>query len=172
MSALQPAPEAPDRPEASRREPDDDSLRRLRRIARIMDDAVEIPLLGVRIGLDPLLGLLPGAGDVLGAAVGGWIVVTAARLGAAPSVVARMLLNVGVDALAGAAPLVGDLFDVAFKANRRNLGILEEHVLDPTATLRRSRVVVWGAVGGVLALLVGLVAAVIWGLTALAGGVG
>lgn len=137
-----------------------------------MDDAVELPLLGVRIGVDPLLGLLPGAGDVLGAAVGGWIVVTAARLGAAPSVVARMLLNVGVDALVGAAPFLGDLFDVAFKANRRNLDILEEHVRDPTATLRRSRAVVWGAVGGVLALLGGLVAAVVWGLTAVAGSSG
>lgn len=167
-AALRPGPEAPDRPEASPAG-DDGALRRLRRVARIMDDAVEIPLLGVRIGLDPVLGLLPGAGDVLGAAVGGWIVVKAARLGAAPSVVARMLLNLGVDALVGAAPLLGDLFDVAFKANRRNLGILEEHVLDPTATLRRSRTVVWGAVGGVLTLLGGLVAAVLWGLTALLG---
>lgn len=144
----------------------EDSLRRLRRIARVMDDAVEIPLLGVRVGLDPLLGLLPGAGDILGAAVGGWIVVTAARLGAAPVVVARMLLNVGVDALAGAAPLLGDVFDIAFKANRRNLDILEEHVRDPTATRRRSRVVVWGTIGGVVALLGGLVAGSVWVLTA------
>ena len=151
----------------------DEALSRLRRVARVMDDAVEIPVLGVRIGLDPILGLVPGAGDIVGAAVGGWIVVTAARLGAAPSVVARMLLNVGVDALAGAAPVLGDLFDVAFKANRRNLRILEEHVRDPVSTLRRSRAVVWGAAGGVLALLAGLVAAVVWGLTALlAAGVG
>lgn len=168
MSPPPPGSEAAGRPEAPP-EGDDGALRRVRRVARLMDDAVEIPFLGVRIGLDPLLGLLPGAGDVLGAAVGGWIVVTAARLGASASVVARMLLNVGVDALSGAVPLLGDLFDVAFKANRRNLDILEEHVLDPTATRRRSRVVVWGAAGGVLAILVGLVAVVAWGLTALAG---
>ena len=144
----------------------EDELRRLRRVARVMDDAVEIPVVGVRVGLDPLLGLLPGAGDILGAAVGSWIVVKAARLGASPVVVARMLLNVGVDALAGAAPLLGDLFDVAFKANRRNLELLEEHVRDPTATRRRSRVVVWGTVGAVFVLLAGLLAALVWGLGA------
>ena len=144
----------------------DDALRGLRRITRIMDDAVEIPVLGVRVGLDPLLGLLPGAGDILAAAVAGWIVVTAARLGAAPVVVARMLLNVAADAVVGTAPLLGDAFDVAFKANRRNLTLLENHVADPTTTRRRSRVVVWGTVGSVVVLLAGLLAALVWGLSA------
>lgn len=137
-------------------------LARLRAVARVMDDAVKIPVLGIRVGLDPVLGLLPGAGDVLGAAVSGWTVVMAARLGASGTVVARMLLNIGVDALVGAVPLLGDLFDVAFKANRRNLRIVEEHVADPHTTRRRSRTVVWGAVGGVLALLVTIALTVTW----------
>ena len=141
----------------------------MRRIARLMDDAVEVPLLGVRVGLDPLLGLLPGAGDLIGAAVGGWIVVTAARLGAAPVVVGRMLLNVAVDALLGSAPLLGDVFDVAFKANRRNFALVEEHLHDPTATRRRSRAVVWATAAGVLVLLAALVAVLVWGLAAAIG---
>jgi hypothetical protein len=72
-----------------------------------------------------------------------------------------------VDALVGAVPVLGDLFDVAFKANSRNLRIMEEHLSEPTRTRRRSRLVVWGAVGGVLALLATLGMLVAWGLETL-----
>ena len=137
-------------------------LARLRRVARVMDAAVEIPVVRVRVGLDALTGLVPGAGDVLGAAVSGWTVVTAARLGASGTVVARMLLNVAVDAVVGALPVAGDLFDVAYKANLRNVRIVEDHLADPGRTRRRSALVVWGAVGGVAALLAGLVLLLVW----------
>ncbi|MGD2071341.1 MAG: DUF4112 domain-containing protein [Gemmatimonadota bacterium] len=142
-------------------------LRSLRIVSRVMDEAVEIPVLRVRVGLDALMGLIPGAGDIAGVAVSGWTVVTAARLGASGTVVARMLLNIAVDALVGAVPVLGDLFDVAFKANSRNLRIMEEHLSEPTRTRRRSRLVVWGAVGGVLALLATLGMLVAWGLETL-----
>lgn len=146
-------------------------LRGLRVVARVMDEAVEIPVLGVRVGLDALLGLVPGAGDVAGMAVSGWTVVTAARLGASGTVVARMLLNIAADALLGAVPVLGDVFDVAFRANSRNLRLVEAHLSDPRRTRRRSRLVVWGAVGGVLALLATLGIAVAWGLQALWGAI-
>lgn len=137
-------------------------LQRLNAVARLMDDAVEVPVLGFRIGLDPLLGLLPGIGDVVGATFSGWMVITAARMGAGPPTIIRMLLNLGLDALLGAVPLLGDLFDVAFKANRRNLRIVQEGMEDPERISRQSRAVVAGAVLGVLGLLAALVGLLGW----------
>lgn len=153
-------------------EASEDDARRLRRlhgVAHLMDDAFKIPILGIRIGLDPLLGFLPGAGDVLGATFSGWMVITAARMGASPTVILRMLLNLGVDALLGAVPLLGDLFDWTFKANRRNLRIVEAHLQDPEANRRQSVLVVAGSVLGVLALLAALAGIVGWVASAVLG---
>jgi hypothetical protein len=136
-----------------------------------MDDVVEVPLLRVRVGLDPLLGLLPGAGDVVAAMVSGWMVISAARMGASWPVVARMLLNMGLDALLGTVPVLGDLFDVAFRANRRNLRLVEAHLLDPETTRRGSLAVLGGAVVGVLGLLAALVALLGWVAAGLSGAV-
>jgi hypothetical protein len=131
-------------------------------VARVMDDAVRIPVLGLRVGLDPLLGLIPGGGDLAAASVSGWIIVSAARVGASPSTLARMLLNLALDVVLGGIPVLGDLFDIGFKANRRNLGILEEQLKDPERARRRSRAVVIGAVVAVAGLLVGLAAFLVW----------
>jgi hypothetical protein len=152
--------------EGARREEDERRIARLGSMARLMDEALEIPFLGVRVGIDPLLGLLPGGGDVAGALVSGWLVITAARVGASGPVVARMLLNVAVDAVLGSVPVLGDVFDLAFRSNRRNLRILEAHLADAAATRRRSQavVVVWGAVGGV----VGLLATLTWAVSRVA----
>jgi hypothetical protein len=141
-----------------------EQLEQIRRIVRIMDDAVAIPGLGLRVGLDPIIGLLPGAGDLLSASVSGWVIVTAARLGASPAVLVRMLGNAGVDALFGAVPFLGDLFDVAFKAHRKNLRLLEAHLADPGETRRRSRFTLMLAAGGASALLAGMAALLAWGL--------
>jgi hypothetical protein len=138
----------------------------IRRLTRLMDEAVKIPGLGIRVGIDPLLGLIPGIGDVAGAAVGGWIIVSAARLGASRAVLVRMLANLGLDALVGAVPFLGDLFDFAFKAHRRNLRLLEAHIADPLETRRRSRRLIGFAVGGVTVLILSLVALVGWVLAA------
>lgn len=104
-----------------------DRLQRLRRVARFMDTAVEVPVIGVRVGLDPLLGLLPVAGDVLAAVISGWILVEARRMGTPWGLIGRMLGNVALDLSVGAVPLVGDLFDVLYRANLRNVALLEEH---------------------------------------------
>ena len=131
-----------------------------------MDEAFKIPILGIRVGLDPILGLLPGAGDVVGATLSGWMVITAARMGASPATLLRMLLNLGLDALAGAVPILGDVFDVVFKANRRNLKIVQEQVLDPEGVHRRSRLVLTVTVAGtglaVLGTLVGMGWLMVW----------
>jgi len=97
---------------------------RLLALAQLMDNAFEIPGLRVRIGLDPLIGLIPAAGDAISAAVSLYIVWEASRLGATRKQVAMMLVNVALDAVIGSVPGLGDVFDVAFKANVRNLAML------------------------------------------------
>jgi hypothetical protein len=133
---------------------------RLVQLVWLLDDAFRIPGTQRRIGLDALLGLLPGGGDVVGAAVSGWIVVESARLGASPRVLARMLGNVALDALVGVVPLLGDLFDFGWKANRRNLTLLERHLTDPHALRRSSRLLVagWAAAAGALVVLLAVAA--------------
>jgi hypothetical protein len=133
-------------------------LDRLRRLARVWDAAIRIPGTPFAIGLDPLLGLVPGAGDALGAGVALWIVLQAARLGAPATTLLRMLANVAIDALIGAVPVAGDVFDFAWKANLRNVDLLERHVADPTGARRASTV--WlTAIGVTLGLvLAGIVA--------------
>ena len=102
-------------------------LRRLSRIARMMDTAFAIPGTNIRFGVDALLGLIPGVGDLVGAAISLAIVNEARLLGVSNAVIAKMLVNIGLDAAVGGVPLLGDAFDVYFKANRRNAQLLLEH---------------------------------------------
>lgn len=101
-------------------------LTRLRVIARLMDSSIGLPGTRFRFGLDSLFGLAPVVGDAAGALVALYIVWEARRLGAPSELVARMMGNVAVDTLSGSIPLVGDLFDAAFKSNTRNIALLEE----------------------------------------------
>ena len=103
-----------------------DPATRARAIARLLDTAFRVPGTDIRFGLDGILGLIPGVGDVAGAALSGYVILTAARAGAPNTLLARMLANVGLDALVGAVPLLGDLFDVAFRANVRNATLLDD----------------------------------------------
>jgi hypothetical protein len=134
-------------------------------VVRVLDDAVRIPGTRFRVGLDPVLGLLPGAGDVLGGLLTGGVVVEAARLGVPGPTLVRMLGNLALDALAGLIPGVGDLVDAGWKANRRNLELLEDHLADPEAARRQSALVVGGVAAAVL-LVVGGVALVAFRLAA------
>jgi len=109
---------------------------RVRALARMLDSAVRIPGTGVTFGLDPILGLVPGIGDLAGAVFSGYIVLTAARIGAPRSVLARMLLNLVTDTLVGSVPVLGDLFDVGFRANIRNSELLDKHLGEPEAARR------------------------------------
>ena len=148
-------------------------VERLRRLTKWMDEAVGVPGTRVRLGLDGVLGLLaPGAGDAVGGAVSVYAMYAAARLGAGPAVLLRMALNVGLDALVGVVPLLGDLFDFAFKANRRNLRLLESFVADPGRTRAKSRVAVWLTFGALALGIVALLAVIIWGLGLLFNAIG
>lgn len=130
---------------------------RARGLARLFDAAVRIPGTNIRFGLDAVIGLVPGLGDVAGAGLASYTVLLAARLGAPPSVVLRMVGNVALDTLLGAVPLLGDLFDVGFKANLRNVALLERYVERPERTRRASRGLVLLAVAVLVLLAIGAV---------------
>jgi hypothetical protein len=102
-------------------------LRRMRGLARLMDTALRIPGTRISLGADSVLGLIPGIGDFAAAAVSLVIVNEARRLGVPSDKLVKMLVNVGFDTVAGSVPVLGDVFDVYFKSNRRNLALVLEH---------------------------------------------
>lgn len=106
---------------------------RIDRLEFLLEGAIRIPGLGTRVGLDALIGLVPGVGDAAMAAMGLYLVWEARNLGASRWVLTRMLGNVGVDALIGSVPLAGDVFDVFFRSNSRNLKLLRRHLNSQTA---------------------------------------
>ena len=140
---------------------------RVRALARLLDSAVRVPGTNIRFGLDSLIGLVPGVGDLAGAALSGYIVLAAARLGLPPAVLTRMLLNLGLDTLVGTVPLLGDLFDVGFRANVRNAALIDRHLAEPVAVRKSSRFAVAIAVGGVILLAAGGVALTVLAVRAL-----
>jgi hypothetical protein len=146
----------PDQPGLSR------DLQRVRRLTRVLDTAVRIPIVGVRFGLDALLGLVPGAGDAVSAVLSGYPVLIAARHRLPAAVIVRMLGNIALDAIAGSLPVLGDLFDIGFKANVRNQRLIERYAERPARTARSSATLVWLAMSGVILIVVALIAFGLW----------
>lgn len=107
-------------------------LNQVQFLARIMDDQFLVPGTNIRIGWDTILGLFPGIGDALTSAISLLIVHHARQTGASPLLLARMIGNVGVDFLLGSIPLVGEAFDFAWKANRKNARLLDQHLRGAT----------------------------------------
>ncbi len=102
------------------------TLAKLQRLARLMDTAWRIPGTRIRFGADSLIGLVPGAGDVLGLGISAYALLLAHRLGAPKSLLLRMLANSAVDAGLGTVPALGDVFDLFFKSNTKNLKLLTD----------------------------------------------
>lgn len=103
-------------------------LERLLSIAELMDGLFRVPGTNIEFGLDAIIGMLPGIGDLISGGVSMWLIREARRLGAPRWLIARMLWNVAVDVSVGTVPLVGDMFDVAWKANRKNMELLKRHL--------------------------------------------
>lgn len=103
------------------------ALKEISYLAKLMDAQFRIPGTDIRFGLDGIIGLIPGAGDLSTFAVSGYMLLLMARNGASGYVLARMVVNILVDVIVGAIPLIGDLFDIVFKANMRNLRLMQEH---------------------------------------------
>jgi len=126
--------------------------RRIGAVAHLLDDIVRVPGTGVRIGLDPIIGLVPFLGDLTNGLISAWIVIEAARFRLPGVVLAQMIMYATVDFLIGLIPILGDVFDFGFKANTRNLELFHRHAVDPGASTASS----WALVGGVVLAFVGL----------------
>lgn len=140
--------------------PDDRDLRRVRELARVLDTAFGIPGTRIRVGLDAILGLIPGGGDIAGAALSSVVILLAVRKGVPAAVLWRMVANVAIDTAIGTIPILGDLFDVGWKANTKNVNLLESFTGQPEKVTTRSRAL------GVLVVMVLLL--VVLGLVTLA----
>ena len=131
---------------------------RLKQLAWLLDISIPIPGTRFTVGLDALIGLFPFVGDLIGVALSSFILKEAARLGAPKSVLLRMSFNVALEGVVGIVPFAGDVFDAAFKANQRNVRLLESWLDDPKRTTRSSRFFGGALVVGVIVFLVLLVA--------------
>jgi hypothetical protein len=139
---------------------------RLKQLAWLLDSSIPIPGTRLTIGIEALIGLFPFIGDLIGVLLSSYILGEAARLGAPKSVLARMSGNVALEGLVGIIPFAGDVFDAAFKANQRNVRLLEAWLEDPRRTVRSSRLlgaaIVAGAAGFLLLLVVLAIALLRW----------
>jgi hypothetical protein len=106
----------------------EEAQRRLQRIAKLMDSQIRVPGIGLKIGADAVLGLVPGFGDILTGAIGAYLIYEAQRLGVPRSAIVRMVANIAVDTAIGAIPLFGDVWDFFFRSNDRNMQILARHI--------------------------------------------
>jgi hypothetical protein len=137
----------------------DTRLEHLRRFAYWLDEGIRIPGTSWRVGLDPILGLLPGVGDAAGALLAAVILLEAARRGLSRFTLGRMAWNIAVDALLGAVPLIGDIFDAGWKANLRNVALIDRHAAVPADARKADRLFVVMLGGSLLLLCVTLLVA-------------
>jgi len=143
-------------------------------LAWLLDNSIKIPIINYRIGLDAIIGLIPGLGDVAGLVVSSVIVLQAIRLGAPSATLTRMVLNIVAEALVGLVPMFGDVFDATFKSNVRNM-ILLRAAMDPAqagrplnrAAGRGTIALVIGALVGIILLIGAAGAAIFWAVLAL-----
>lgn len=130
------------------------ALEEVETLAWLLDNSIPVPGTGGRrVGIDGLVGLIPGFGDLLSAGIGLFVVWRGARLGVPRVVVARMLANSAIDLAVGAIPLVGDAFDLWFKANTRNLRLMRRHLEVPGGSTRRESLELVALVGAVVAVV-------------------
>jgi hypothetical protein len=102
-----------------------DRLSRIARVAALLDSRFRVPVIGVRVGWDSILGVIPGIGDAVSTVPAGWMIWQGYQMGARKRTLARMGLNAGIDLIVGGVPIIGDLFDVAFKSHKKNLALLQ-----------------------------------------------
>ena len=126
-------------------------------LAKLMDSQFQIPSTKIRFGLDALIGLIPGVGDFAGFLVSGYMITVLASNGASGFVVARISFNIIIDAVIGSIPILGDIFDFAFKANERNMKLVHEHYLEG-----RHQGGAWKVVVPVLLIIFLLIVGIAW----------
>jgi hypothetical protein len=133
------------------------SLKDIEKLAKLMDAQFKVPGTNIRFGLDSLIGLIPGVGDLSTFAVSGYMLWIMANNGASGFLLARMVLNILIDAIVGMVPLLGDIFDIAFKANIRNMKLMQQHY-----TEGRHKGSAWKIILPVLIVLFVIIGGIIW----------
>lgn len=133
------------------------AIRNLDSLARLMDSRFNIPGSKIRFGMDSVIGLIPGVGDIISFLISGYILSTAAKLGASNYVMARMTLNAGLDAIIGSIPILGDIFDIGFRANQRNIRLLQQHYKEGRHRGSATKVII-----PVVIVLLAMLAGFIW----------
>jgi Domain of unknown function (DUF4112) len=131
-------------------------------LAKILDTTIKIPGTPFYVGLDPLLGLIPGIGDMIANLIGTVILILAARLRVPQIVITRMSLNLLINGTVGAVPILGDLFSIWFRSHARNAELLRRAATQPYRETQQARLYVAGIIGGTVVLLVLAIAAVLW----------
>ena len=126
-------------------------------LAKLMDSQFRIPGTSIRFGLDGIIGLIPGAGDLSTFAISAFMLGHMAKNGASGHVLARLILNVVIDTVIGSIPILGDIFDIAFKANQRNMRLMEKHYVEG-----RYRGGAWKILVPVLLVLLLLIAGILY----------
>ena len=121
---------------ASRAERFREAERRIGRVTHALDELIAVPGTQVKVGLDPVIGLIPVVGDVVAGIVGAWVIGEAARFGIPRVVLARMVVNLVIDLTLGAIPFLGDIYDVVFRSNSKNMALFRRHALEPEASTR------------------------------------
>ncbi|HET6329099.1 MAG TPA: DUF4112 domain-containing protein [Planctomycetaceae bacterium] len=144
---------------------------RIELLAYWMDTVFEIPGLGIRFGFDAIIGLIPGLGDILTSLISLYILAAARRYGVPRATLLRMAFNIAVDTTVGAIPLLGDAFDVYWKANVMNVALLRRHVLaspeEQRTARRKDTLLVIALIAGLLLLLAAIGAAFWWAVAAI-----
>ena len=137
-------------------------LKLARLLAELLDRRFTIPGTDIRIGLDPLIGLIPGVGDTAANLIGFFIVVAGAQLGLPRIVLVRMAANIALNGVIGSVPVLGDLFSVWFKSNVRNVRLLERHAGAPARSTIADWSLVVGLLAGIILLCVAALAGIVW----------
>ena len=147
----------PDKPILTDQQRQVPQLRWVDSFSRVLDTKFRIPGTSIRFGLDFILGLVPGAGDILSLGMSGTLVATMAKNGASPRLVARMLVNVVLDAVVGSIPVLGNIFDLFYKANYRNAELMREYYDEGKHTGS-----VWPVVIAVIASILVIMIVLVW----------
>ncbi len=137
--------------------------------AELLDSKFKIPNTDIRFGIDPLIGLIPGAGDWLAGVASLYFLIRAAVLGGKASVLGRMFINILLDVLIGSIPILGEVFDVYWKANVRNAEILSELEQNPEQTTTESHLWIWLIVAQFVILIIAILLLISWVIAELVG---
>ena len=139
-------------------------LKRMRQLSQLLDGAIVIPGTKQRIGLDPILGLIPGGGDTVSAALSGYIIIEAAQMGLPRKALIQMVMNLVIDTVVGSVPVLGDIFDLVSKANLRNMQIVESHAKSPAPSAKTDKLFIGLLIAGLLIFTfsVGCITVLVW----------